>query len=214
MIAPADLTGRALSRLADQYKNSTNLRALLTGFIAELEEVQTALLELEALRKISTAFGAGLDGLGEILGQPRELAGVVPIDYFGFHDGDGGPASEGFGDENDASAGLRFRSENEAESGNKLLGDAEYRQFLEAKKIRNDTEATPEDVIEAIQAVLPDDPPVAVHLTPQYPAGGIATVQRVLSAEELLILNAKAGIRGEIPVIPRPAGVSLTVQGL
>ena len=44
--------------------------------------------------------------------------------------------------------------------------------------------------------------------------GVTATVKRTRSTEELAILNAEAGIRGQIPVVPRPIGVELTIAGL
>lgn len=213
MIPATDLQAQALERLAFQYRDSPNFQAVIGLLTDEAEEALTAIRTLEALRLVDTSEGDGLDGIGQIVGQPRELAGVVPVDYFAYHDGAGGPASEGFGDLTDASAGLRYRGINESPTVNKLLGDAEYRRFIEAKIARNRSEATPEEIISAIQAVLPDDPPIAVHLT-FAPTAVTATVQRVLSAEELQILNAVAGIRGTVPVIPRAVGVSLTVAGL
>lgn len=213
MIPATDMQARALGRLANQYRDSTNLRAVVSLFVSEVEEIRDAAITLEALRSIDTAEGYGLDTIGEILGQPRVLSGVVSLDFFDLHDGTGGPAAEGFGDTTDASAGLRFRSVNESPTANKSLSDAEYRPFLRSKIKRSQTEATPEDIIEAIQSVLPDDPPVAVHLT--FGTSAVtATVQRVLSAEELEILNALQGIRDLIPVIPRPTGIALTVAGL
>lgn len=213
MIVATDMQERALSRLAYQYRDSPRLKAVIALLVAEVEQLRDAALTLEPLRDIDQAEGDGLDTIGEIVGQPRELSGVVPIGYFEYHDGPGGPAAEGFGDLTDPAQGLRYRAINEAESGNKLLGDTEMRRFIRAAIKRNATDATPEGIIEVIQAVLPDDPPVAVQMT-FAPGAATATVQRVLSTEELLILNASAGIRGEIPVIPRPVGIDLTVAGL
>lgn len=213
MIAATDMQAQALGRLAQQYRDSTRLKAIVSLLVGQVEEIRDAALDMQMLRTIDGAEGDGLDILGEILGQPRELYGVVPVDFFAYHDGLGGPAGEGFGDLNDASAGQRYRSINEPPADNKELGDEEMRRFLRAAVVRNKTDATPEGIIAVIQAVLPDDPPVSVHLT-FAPASTTATVQRVLSAEEVLILNAKGGIRGEVPVVPRPTGTALTVAGL
>lgn len=211
MIPANDLQAIALSRLAHQYQDSPNLKAVIELFVGKVVEARDAILGLENLRSIDGAEGDGLDGIGEILGQPRELSGVVPLDFFDLHNGTGGPAAEGFGDTGDASAGLRFRSVNESPTANRDLGDPEMRQMLHAKVIRNKTSATPEDIIESIQAVLGDSS--AVHVT-RVGQVVTATVQRVLSAEEISILNANGGIRGQIPVIPRPIGIDLTVAGL
>ena len=211
MIPVNDLQAIALDRLAHQYKDSPNLKAVVELFVGLVVERRDAALELDDLLRIDDAEGDGLDGIGQVVGQPRELSDVVPLDFFALHDGTGGPAAEGFGDTGDASAGQRFRSIYESETANKLLGDAEYRSFLHAKILRNATSAPPEDIIASIRAVLSDAP--AVHLT--FGVSSVtATVQRVLSPEELSFLNASGGIRGQIPVIPRPVGIELTVAGL
>jgi hypothetical protein len=214
MIPSSDLLATAMSRLAYQYRESPKLQGIIQLFVDETTLARDAALAMELLRRIDTASGDGLDGLGQILGQPREVSGVVPIDYFAYHDGAGGPAAEGFGDLTDPEQGLRFRSIFESPTANALLGDNEYRRMLRAKIVRNQTRATPEDVIASIQAVLDDSPVTPVHIIFTPPATATAEVQRVLSAEELAILNALGGIRGQLPVIPRPPGVNLTIVGL
>lgn len=211
MIPANDLQAIALDRLAHQYRESPKLQAVIALFVAEAVVLRDAILTLEDVRTISTAEGDGLDILGEIVGQPRELWNVIALEFFALHNGTGGTAAEGFGDLTDATDGLRFRSVNEAEAANSSLGDEEYRRLLRAKILRNRTQARPEDIIASIQAVLGETTEVVLAITP--PAV-VATVQRVLSAEELAILDAETGIRGEIPVIPRPVAIPLTVAGL
>lgn len=212
MIPINDLVQIAQDRLANQYRESTKLQAVIDLLVGEVVELRDALVTLEELREIETAEGDGLDGIGEILGQPREVWGLIALDFFGLHDGAGGTAADGFGDLTDASTGLRFRSINESETQNALLGDSEFRRLLTAKIRRNYSRATPENLIASVQAVLGETTEVV------YARSGMAdvtlTVQRVLSAEELALLNSDVGIRGQIPVIPRPTGVSLTVAGL
>ncbi len=211
MIPVNDLQQIALDRLAYQYRESPKLQAVIALFVGEVVTLRDAIVSLESVRTIDTAEGDGLDIIGEIVGQPRELWGVVALEFFALHNGTGGPAAEGFGDLTDATDGLRFRSINEAEAANRDLGDAEYRRLLRAKILRNRSQARPEDIIASIQAVLGETTEVVLAIA----ASAItATVQRVLSAEELAILNAETGIRGQIPVIPRPAGIPLTVAGL
>lgn len=211
MIQVNDLQQIALDRLAHQYRDSSKLQAVVALVIGEVVTLRDAIVSMEALRTIDTAEGDGLDIIGEIVGQPRELWGVVALDFFALHNGTGGPAAEGFGDLTDASDGLRFRSVNEAEAANRDLGDAEYRRLLRAKILRNRSQARPEDIIASVQAVLGETTEVVLSIVPPAVT---ATVQRVLSSEELAILNAEAGIRGQIPVIPRPVGIPLTVAGL
>lgn len=211
MIPANDLQQIALDRLAYQYRESPKLQAVIALFVSEVVILRDAILSMEAIRTIDTAFGDGLDIIGEIVGQPRELWGIVDLEFFELHNGTGGPAAEGFGDLTDASDGLRFRSVNEAEAANRDLGDSEYRRLLRAKVIRNRTQARPEDIIASIQAVLGESTEVVLAIAS---SAVTATVQRILSDEEIDLLNAETGIRGQIPVIPRPVGIPLTVAGL
>ena len=213
----SDLQAKALANLAEQYADSPKLQAVIALFVGECEEVRDAAESLAGLRTIAGSEGDGLDGLGQILGQPREIAGVIDLDFFEYHDGLGGPAAEGFGDTADASAGSRYRSIFEQPFGNKLLGDAEYRQMLRAKVVRNHGSATIDHIIASIYAVLGEVPASqgGTWITFSTAAQVVTmTVQRVLSADELAILNARYGIRGEIPVIPRAMGIELNVVGL
>jgi len=206
-----DLLATALDRLAYQYRDSPNLIAVLIEDARQMEELQDVFLQLELLRSIDLAEGDALDGIGEIVGQPRELSGVIPVEYFGYRDVGVGAGPAEFGDTTDPSVGSRYRSINENAFENRALGDAEYRILIRAKIIRNKTRATPEDIIKSIRAVLSGS--ATVLLT--FGTGStVATVQRTLSAEELATLNASGGIRGEIPVIPRAIGTSLTVAGI
>ncbi len=211
MIPANDLQAIALSRLAHQYRDSPNLKAVIALFIGKIVEIRDAFLTLEAVRRIDDAEGDGLDSIGELIGQPRELFGVLPLDFFALHDGAGGPAEEGFGDLTAPEDGRRFRSVNEAEAANRNVGDNEMRRLLRAKIVRNRTSATPENIITSIRAVLEDTPLVHLTFASQIVT---ATVQRPLSTDEDALLNATGGIRGEIPIIPRPIGVGLTVVGL
>ena len=211
MIPANDLQAIALSRLAHQYRDSPNLKAVIALFIGKIVEIRDALLTLEELRRIDDAEGDGLDGIGEIVGQPRELSGVVPQTFFGYRDLVDPPGPSRFGDLNDPSVGFRYRSINESEFLNRSVGDAEMRRLIRAKIIRNRTSATPEDIIASIRAVLVDLPAIQLSFASQMVT---ATVQRPLSTDEDALLNATGGIRGEIPIIPRPIGVGLTVVGL
>lgn len=211
MIPVNDLVQIAQDRLAYQYRDSTKLKALIDLLVGEVVLIRDAIVTMESIRRIDTAEGDGLDIIGEILGQPRELWGIVALEFFALHDGLGGPAAEGFGDLSDASAGRRFRSVNEAEAANRALGDSEYRKLLHAKVLRNRSQARPEDIIDSIHAVLGETTEVVIAIASSTVD---ATVQRILSDEEIAILNAETGIRGQIPVIPRPVGIPLTVAGL
>lgn len=70
-LAAVDHAASALARLAEQFKNKANLAALLNAINVQSQDVETALQDLLSLRSVDTAFGAQLDVLGAIVGQPR-----------------------------------------------------------------------------------------------------------------------------------------------
>lgn len=209
MIPSNDIKQIALDRIVAQYGNSTKLRAVVEAFVDEIVELRDAAIALFDIVGIDTTDGYNLDTLGEILGQSRELASAAPIAFFGF---DTALGADGFGDDTNPALGGRFRSINEPEAGSVLLGDAEYRHFLTAKKLRNVTRATPEEVIDVIREILNDG--VAVNYSRSGDAQATYTVQRVLSTDEIQLLNATGGVRGEVPIVPRPIGVEQIIAGL
>lgn len=84
MVDAESITKSFLGKLPEQFKNKHNIEVLIKAFAEELEEVEKAFQELEALRSIRTAFGKQLDGIGEIVNLTRAestaYAGVVDFD--------------------------------------------------------------------------------------------------------------------------------------
>lgn len=62
---------KAITRLAYQFKDSTTFNLFLEAFLAELDELDLVEEQLRELRYLDTAFGAQLDGIGEIVGISR-----------------------------------------------------------------------------------------------------------------------------------------------
>lgn len=62
----------ALARMVEQFQTADNLRALLTAFIAPLQEIDDAVWQLYMERWPAVATGINLDVLGAIVGQARE----------------------------------------------------------------------------------------------------------------------------------------------
>lgn len=67
------------AQLLEQYKESTNFRALLDLLMAPFTAAEEGLQELMTLLNIDTAEGAQLDILGRIANEPR--AGRSDVDY-------------------------------------------------------------------------------------------------------------------------------------
>ena len=64
---PAD----GLSKLISQFKQKDRIAALLTSYLEQCDDLETALWQLYTKRTVEKAVGAQLDGLGDIVGQPR-----------------------------------------------------------------------------------------------------------------------------------------------
>lgn len=62
---------RAKDRLIHQFKTKPNLEKYLCVFADEFTELQSTLISLKNLRKLSAASNAQLDGLGDIVGVER-----------------------------------------------------------------------------------------------------------------------------------------------
>ena len=61
----------ALNRLITQYKNSGNIKSIISAFTDQIQELEDTFFDLLNKRVISVAEGEQLDQLGTILDEPR-----------------------------------------------------------------------------------------------------------------------------------------------
>ena len=127
--------------LVGQFAEKPNLCAVLDVLGAELDEVHAVFDDFMTRRWIDTGEGKQLDGIGEIVGQSRQIYNAVQIAFFGFEDQDN---ALGF-DEG------RFRDSWEVWLKNVNLNDAEYRPVLWKKVTKNSALGTAEDTIRSLQ---------------------------------------------------------------
>lgn len=72
MIKPfEDIEGRAIDLLATQFQGAENLKKLVRIVTRPLQELEQVLTDLRDKRHLDDAFGAQLDGLGELVVEPR-----------------------------------------------------------------------------------------------------------------------------------------------
>lgn len=185
------------SRLLQQYRSSVNLIGLIDALIAGQGDLELVLDQLLTQRGIDTAFGAQLDIIGEIVGQPRTIVNLAGLEFFGYVGAAGD--IDGYGSLENNSVGARYIGLNEEIGNLRTLSDPEYRIFIKAKIFENVRVLTNNDIIDAIKFMF----------------GGNSTVR----VEELGNANVKLTILAEVPVstaqllsandaIPRPAGVN------
>ena len=121
---------------------------LLLGGKVELQEVFHQLMQE---RSIDTAVGAQLDIIGDIVGQPRELIDTALLTFFAFV---GYPDAQSYGDLDNPAIGGPYYDINNPIAGNTLLTDEQYRLFIKAKIVKNNTNVTPNQFIEFMQFIL------------------------------------------------------------
>lgn len=183
----------AESRLAIQFKESTNLINYIKALLVEANTLEQVFCDLLEKRWIDTASGVNLDILGTIVGQPRKVIDSSDIVYFGFS---GYFLSNAFSSYNNPSLGGKFIGNNTPETGFRLLNDNEYRLFIRSRIARNSIIPTPEAIIAFTRSLLGAEQVLFHDGDTQY---SIA-VSKILSLNEktFLLLN---------DLIPKTAGV-------
>lgn len=183
----------AISRLATQFKESTNLISYIRALLLEANNLEGVFCDLLEKRWIDTAEGINLDILGSIVGQSREFIDAEIFDYFGFADN---PQAQSFGSVVDASLGGRFKFVDEVTTGIRQLSDDEYRLFIKARISRNRTSSTPENIIAQIRYIF--DSPLVLFVD--------GDTKYEISIGRKLGLNEKS-ILLDTNIVPKTAGV-------
>lgn len=147
MASIVDHQDAAKKRLIIQYKESDTIRLYLDAVLSLANDLERVFCDLLLKRFIDTAEGVNLDIIGELVGQPRVLIDASIIEFFGF---EGDPTARGFTSLSSPETGGRFRSVNESTTGNITLTDEDYRLFIRARIIKNNTRASREDIIAMI----------------------------------------------------------------
>lgn len=179
----------SLDLLLYQYRDSPVLRALITELLREYEVIGSVLESLRSRLDIDASEGVQLDGIGEIVGQPRPLTEEIdPDDVFAFAGGTGLGFS-GIGRED---IGGRFQGVDGLVIG--PMPDADYRLLLKATIFSNYADSTVDAVAQYITFVLGQSPLIDpgigfIDITYPYAVSG---VQRRILLEQIPIA---AGIR-------------------
>lgn len=135
---------RMLQHLLAQFTDTKVLKAIFYAISEELTEIAIALDDLQNKRWIDTGEGVQLDGIGELIGRNRKIAGAIAIPFFGF---EGQINTKGFGQ-------ARFRDYSESFLTSTLLQDPEYKTILWAKVFKNNSLAYGDDTLKSIQTIF------------------------------------------------------------
>lgn len=185
---------KGLARLITQYRESDNLKDYLSAFLVQSDELEDTLFDLLEDRTLDEAEGAQLDIIGEIVGRPRTLEEYIAIPYFGFL---GAIGAGTFSTLASPSAGELFMKIGDPETIPTELDDATYLKYIRVKIVRNDTDATIEQVIDACLVLTPG---VSIEVTELGNAVANIKFHTFLSDSNKLIL-------ARTNFLPKPAGV-------
>lgn len=173
-----------------QFANSARLESIVRALYPPMQMSQEALRQLLEERWLDTAVGEQLDGIGQIVGQSREIDETVYVPFFGFL---GQPSVLGFGQ-------ARMRRENEpAISGSTRLLDAEYRKVLYWKIAVNNGHGTAPEIARALSFIFDA---AMIRIRDVGNAKIIVWASRIPGPNDPLMVNPKRWI-------PKAAGVGV-----
>jgi hypothetical protein len=194
----------ARDRVTQQFVEKPIFDNYLQILINGQYEIELAIQQVMQLRSIDTAFGAQLDNIGEIVGQPRELLEADLYEYFGFQ---GATNAQSFGTTTDPVVGGLFYDFGTPFGGNVLLDDNTYRLFIKAKIFKNTTTSTAEEFIKVINLLFVT--PISL-LTTEGDASVTLLFGRPLTNFERALLNYVSYSQGfPSRLIPKTVGVRI-----
>lgn len=124
-----------------RFDGKQRLEGLVRSLFAPSHTFQSALAGIKDDVWLETAAGRQLDGIGEIVGQPRYLPDTLYLAFFGYK---GQRSTTGYSQ-------ARYRKPyEEARSGTSQLADDEYRKVLHWKIRANNANGTVDDLHAAI----------------------------------------------------------------
>lgn len=191
----------ARERVTEQFKEKPVFDRFLQVLLSGKFDIQNALEDLQTLRSLDTATGKQLDIIGDIVGRPRGLVYQDIFNYFGFA---GTERAGSFGSLSDPTVGAPWYSVGAPTGNAREPSDEEYRMILKAKIIKNRTNSTPEQVIEACKFVfgVPE-----VFLEEYAPAAVRIGIGKILTNVERSLLFDLGGAGA---LLPKTIGVNYT----
>lgn len=187
-----------------QYSDKPNALAQIELTMSKLEEVYDLALSLEQAFDLDQAVGKQLDILGKIVGINRSVPFAVPKNYFGFSDNSttAWPMGNKF-IENFVSYPLKNKFEIPYTSGE--LNDYNYRFFIKAKIIKNNSKGT-----------MIDTNNLSIQSTIDYLFNNTGYVVDNKDMSFNLYINQNFDLSmiqyiNQLNLIPRPQGVKMNI---
>lgn len=200
-----DYLQEARDRVTEAFKDKEVFDKYLQLLLVANIELQEVFKDLMQKRSLDTATGAQLDIIGRIVGQPRELIDTALIDYFAF---DGYPTAAPYGDLNNPSEGGLYYSLGDPLAGNTILNDDQYRLFIKAKIIKNNTNVTPNQYLEFLSFVF--GATLSNVISESNAEFTVLIGKELTPFERMLVTYSSKGDEDyESSFIPKPVGVRI-----
>lgn len=179
------------SRIGHQYNDSHKFKEFIELTINPLTELQDVFFNLLDI-DLNKAKGIKLDLIGRIIGAPALIYNAVPQPFFGFADQDEGLE---FGELDDPDAGGFFREIGQLSNIDYIFDNDEYKKVVTAQIIKNNSDCTPDEIIQIVQLLIDDDfayyeVEMGIVIAPSEPIG--RRKRRLL--EEMLPIPAGVGL--------------------
>lgn len=181
--------------ITSQHRDKPKFVAMVSAVAGAIGDITAAIQSLPRSFDLDDAVGKQLDIVGEWIGQPRTVGGVLTLGYFGFSDN---VVAEPFGEEGDPSIGGRFYEEGEAFTSTSVLADPEYRTVLRAKILRNHYQGTTPEIVDALRLIFN----APAHVDDDGTMSIIVVINAPISTIGQALLT-------DFDLLPRPAGVKI-----
>ena len=188
-----------IDMLLSQYKNSPNLKAYINCFIDEFAEVKKAIADTIKYRRLADSFGVMVDDIAYLVGASRIIYGAESLGFFGFYSN---PAAYPAGDDNNPAVGGILRSDTDRESGDFTRTDAQLKDAIRARIIKNYTNCMIEDILDFCDLVLDEE--LDLEIVEGFQKMDFI-VHRTLTVQQKILMAHM------LPDI-KPAGISITLS--
>ena len=192
---------KLLNLILPQYYDSPNLIKYLQVFTDMSQDIYNMLNDVILKRQYENAENAQLDVIGYLVGAgKRNLEGVENIPLFGYYES---IDTLGAGDDIDRDVGGLLSSDNGLPIKDLPLNDKLFRQWIEARIVKNSTRCDIEDIILFIELLLGRE--LDIEITEPAPAAIHVRLHTTLELVEMKMFTERLGHI-------KPIGVSMTAE--
>ena len=148
-----------LDMLLSQYYESENLKAYISVFLSEFQEVRKAQEDVVKYRYLADSFGVMVDDIAYLVGTSRVIYGAAALGFFGFYSNPGAlPA----GDDKLPGTGGILRSDADRESGDFVRTDTQLKDGIRARIIKIMGSCTIEQLLTYVDLVVGHELPLEI----------------------------------------------------